>query len=105
MPLPLPSLFRSYRHRLRPLLSLRRRVRRDGSRLRFPRVWYFNEFVLELPARADRVIHRLLEKNIAAGFPLDRYYEGMENSLLVAVTEKRTKEEIDYLAHALEVSL
>jgi len=77
----------------------------QGVSLRFPRVWYFNEFVLELPARADRVIRRLLEKNIAAGFPLDRYYEGTENSLLVAVTEKRTKEEIDYLAHVLEACL
>jgi hypothetical protein len=29
----------------------------------------------------------------------------MENGLLVAVTEKRTKEEIDLFAHVLEVSL
>jgi glycine dehydrogenase subunit 1 len=77
----------------------------EGVRLRFPGAWYFNEFVLELPARADRVIRRLMAKNIAAGFPLDRYYDDMSNSLLVAVTEKRTKEEIDYFAHALEVSL
>jgi glycine cleavage system pyridoxal-binding protein P len=77
----------------------------DGVSLRFPHVWYFNEFVLELPGRADRVIRRLIEKDLAAGFPLDRYYEDMENSLLVAVTEKRTKEEIDYFVHALEVCL
>ena len=77
----------------------------DGVRLRFPNLWYFNEFVLELPARADRVIRRLLEKDLAAGFPLDRYYAGMENSLLVAVTERRTKQEIDYFVHSLEVCL
>ena len=29
----------------------------------------------------------------------------MDNSLLVAVTEKRTKREIDLFAHTLEVSL
>ena len=73
--------------------------------LRYPGNWYFNEFVLELPERADVVIRRLLEKGISAGFPLSRYYADMEKSLLVAVTEKRTKEEIDFFAHALEVSL
>jgi len=74
-------------------------------RMRFPKRYYFNEFVLELPVAADRVIRRLLEKGLAAGFPLVRYYPDMEKGLLVAVTEKRTKEEIDLFAHALEVSL
>jgi len=74
-------------------------------RMRFGKRYYFNEFVLELPVSADRVIRRLLEKGFAAGFPLVRYYPNMEKSLLVAVTEKRTKEEIDLFAHVLEVSL
>ncbi|HAU36146.1 MAG TPA: aminomethyl-transferring glycine dehydrogenase subunit GcvPA [Phycisphaerales bacterium] len=76
-----------------------------GVTLRYPKQWYFNEFILELPERAEAVIRRLLERGFAAGFPLSRYYEGMDRSLLVAVTEKRTKEEIDLLAHALEASL
>ncbi len=76
-----------------------------GVSLRFPGRWYFNEFVLELPNTADRVIRRLLQRGLSAGFPLVRYYSGMENCLLVAVTEKRTKEEIDLFAHVLEVSL
>lgn len=74
-------------------------------RMRFGKRYFFNEFVLELPVSADRVIRRLLEKGFAAGFPLVRYYPQMEKSLLVAVTEKRTKEEIDLFAHTLEVSL
>jgi len=61
--------------------------------------------VLQLPVPADRVIRNLLQRRIAAGFPLVRYYQQMENCLLVAFTEKRTKEEIDLLAHALEVAL
>ncbi len=76
-----------------------------GVGMRFPHRWFFNEFVLQLPTPADRVIRNLLRRRIAAGFPLVRYYEGMDNSLLVAFTEKRSKEEIDLLAHALEVSL
>jgi glycine dehydrogenase subunit 1 len=76
-----------------------------GVRLRFPKNWYFNEFVLELPDLADRVIRKLLLRGLAAGFPLVRYWPEMERSLLVAVTEQRTREEIDLLAHVLEVSL
>jgi len=74
-------------------------------KMRFPGRYFFNEFVLELPVAADRVIRRLLEKGFAAGFPLVRYYPDMSKGLLVAVTEKRTKEEIDLFAHMLEVSL
>jgi len=82
------------------------RLRRiPGVSARFPRRWFFNEFVLSLPTVADRVIRNLLRRRIAAGFPLVRYYEGMDNCLLVAVTEKRTKEEIDLFAHTLEVAL
>jgi len=76
-----------------------------GVTMRFPKRWYFNEFVLNLPMAADKVIRALFTRNIAAGFPLGRYWPEMSNCLLVALTEKRTKEDIDYLAHALEVIL
>ena len=68
----------------------------------FKAKWFFNEFVLDLPCEAADVIARLIEKGFAAGFPLSRYYEGMENSILICVTEKRTKQEIGMLAEALE---
>ena len=64
--------------------------------------WFFNEFVLDLPSEAADVIAKLIEKRFAAGFPLGRYYDGMENSILISVTEKRTKQEIGMLAEALE---
>ena len=48
------------------------------------------------------MIAKLIEKRFAAGFPLVRYYDGMENSILISVTEKRTKQEIGMLAEALE---
>jgi glycine dehydrogenase subunit 1 len=64
--------------------------------------WFFNEFVLDLPCEAADVIARLIEKGFAAGFPLSRYYDDMENSILICVTEKRTKQEVGMLAEALE---
>ena len=76
-----------------------------GVTLRFPRRWFFNEFVIDLPLPADKVIRRLLQRGVAAGFPLVRYWPEMDHSLLIAVTEKRTRSDIELLAHLLETML
>ncbi|HUU31810.1 MAG TPA: aminomethyl-transferring glycine dehydrogenase subunit GcvPA, partial [Phycisphaerae bacterium] len=68
----------------------------------FPGQPVFNEFVIRLPADAEKVAGALLEKGIAAGIPLGRWYPDLKNALLVAVTEKRTAAEIDRLAAAME---
>ena len=60
---------------------------------------------VDLLDNAAEVVNRLIEKGIAAGFPLGRYYPGLHNCLLVAVTERRTREEIGLLAEALEAAL
>ena len=65
----------------------------------------FNEFTLYLPKNAAAIVALLLDKGIAAGVPLGDYYEGAENCLVVTVTEKRTKKEIDLLVKELEVAL
>jgi glycine dehydrogenase subunit 1 len=62
----------------------------------------FNEFTVHLPKDASKVVAAMMKKGFAAGFPLGRYYPGMERYLLVAVTEKRTKDEIDRYAKALQ---
>ncbi len=62
----------------------------------------FNEFAVCLPVDASKVVEAMVKKGFAAGFPLGRYYPGMDNYMIVAVTEKRTKEEILNYAKALE---
>ena len=62
----------------------------------------FNEFTVCLPQEAKKVVAAMIKKGFAAGFPLGRYYKGMDNYLTVAVTEKRTKEEIVRFAESLE---
>jgi len=61
----------------------------------------FNEFTIRLPKRAADVVASLLRRGIAAGVPLGIYYPGEENSMVVTVTEKRTREEIAMLAKEL----
>lgn len=61
----------------------------------------FNEFTVCLPMNADDVIKAMAIEGFAAGFPLGRYYDGLEKYLLIAVTEKRTKDEILSYVQAL----
>ncbi len=85
--------------------AFRRLAAIPGVTPHFGNKWFFNEFVLDLPMAAADVVARLIDQGFAAGFPLNRYYKGMDNSLLIAVTEKRTKQEIGMLAEALEAIL
>ena len=47
----------------------------------------------------------MIEKGFAAVFQLGRYYADRRDQMLIAVTEKRTKEEIKALANAMEALL
>ena len=62
----------------------------------------FNEFTVRLPQDPNIVIGKMIDRGFAAGFPLGRYYQDMADYLLVAVTEKRTKQEIGMFAETLE---
>lgn len=56
---------------------------------------FFKEFVVETNKPAAEIVDRMLSEHIFAGVPLSIFDPKMTNRLLVAVTEKRTKEEID----------
>ncbi|WP_270179249.1 aminomethyl-transferring glycine dehydrogenase subunit GcvPA [Alkalihalobacillus sp. CinArs1] len=56
---------------------------------------YFNEFVVKLNGSVKELNKKLLTKGIIGGYDLGRDYPEYENHMLVAVTENRTKEEID----------
>ncbi|HEX8159487.1 MAG TPA: aminomethyl-transferring glycine dehydrogenase subunit GcvPA [Solirubrobacteraceae bacterium] len=59
------------------------------------------EFALRLDAPVDRVLERCAAAQINAGYALGRYYEEYEDGLLVAITEQRTRADIDRLAAVL----
>jgi glycine dehydrogenase subunit 1 len=56
---------------------------------------FFLEFVVRLPGPASVLVDTLSPQGILPGCALGRFYPGMEDCLLVAVTEKRTKQQID----------
>jgi glycine dehydrogenase subunit 1 len=63
---------------------------------------FFNEFLIKCPQTAQEINDRLIEHNLLAGYAVGKDYPGMENYLLIAVTEINTKEDIDWLVAGLE---
>ncbi|MCX5916007.1 MAG: aminomethyl-transferring glycine dehydrogenase subunit GcvPA [Deltaproteobacteria bacterium] len=62
----------------------------------------FNEFVLRLKGDPDQVLKKLSDQGIIGGLPLKRFYPEMKNEILICVTEKHSREDIDRLVQALE---
>ncbi len=75
-----------------------------GVRLRFAAP-FFKEFTLQLPKSPERVAKRLMKEKILAGVPLKAFDRAQKDCLLVAVTEKRTRAEIDAYAAALTTAV
>lgn len=66
---------------------------------------FFNEFVVKCPMPAVELNELLLDEGIIGGYDLGREYPGMENYMLLAVTEMNNKSQIDFLLESLaEVS-
>jgi glycine dehydrogenase subunit 1 len=63
---------------------------------------FFNEFVIKLTKPVKEVNQKLLGKGIIGGYDLGLDYPEFNQHMLVAVTEVRTKDEIDQFVQALE---
>jgi glycine dehydrogenase subunit 1 len=72
----------------------------SGVRMRFNRP-FFKEFTLQVEDAVPGLLAQLLDKGYHAGLHLGRWYPALEACLSVAVTEKRTRAEIDGLVSAL----
>jgi glycine dehydrogenase subunit 1 len=74
---------------------------RLGLPLLFPDRATFKEFGVRVGRSAKDAIGAARDQGVHPGYALGRDYEGMDDALLVAVTEKRTVEDIDRLAEVL----
>src|SRR5205807_4176176 len=76
-------------------------TRLPGVSLRFQRP-FFREFTLSMDAPASQLLSRLLTSGFHGGLELGRWYPPLANCISVAVTEKRTRAEIDGLVEAMK---
>jgi glycine dehydrogenase subunit 1 len=77
------------------------RLEERGLELVFPERTTFKEFAVRAGRTATDAIRAARAHGVHPGYALGRDYGGMDDALLVAVTERRTTQEIDRLAEAL----
>jgi glycine dehydrogenase subunit 1 len=75
---------------------------RLGRPLAFPERPTFKEFAIRLARPARDVIRDARAQGVHPGYAIGRDYEGMDDVLLVAVTEKRSPADIHRLAEVLD---
>jgi len=63
---------------------------------------FFHEFVVKSPIPVEELNQQLLGQGILGGYDLGRDYPGLENHMLLAVTEMNPREDIDVLCEVLE---
>ena len=73
-----------------------------GYELAFPDRPFFHEFVVTTPEPVSVINAHLQEHWILGGYDLSLDYPEMKNKMLIAVTEKITKQDIDDLVAVLE---
>jgi glycine dehydrogenase subunit 1 len=73
-----------------------------GYALAYPRAKTFNEFTLRVPGGdAAAVVERARPKGVLAGYALGEVDPARKGQLLVAVTERHTRQDLDLLVEAL----
>ena len=72
-----------------------------GLELVFAERTTFKEFAVRVGRSAREVIRDARALGVHPGYPLGRDYQGLDDALLVCVTEKRSPADVDRLAAVL----
>ena len=74
----------------------------EGYELAFPNTPFFHEFVVTTPKPVSMINAHLQEHWILGGYDLSQDYPELKNKMLIAVTEKISKDDIDDLVAVLQ---
>ncbi|HXE52673.1 MAG TPA: aminomethyl-transferring glycine dehydrogenase subunit GcvPA, partial [Tepidisphaeraceae bacterium] len=77
------------------------RLEAVGIRRRYPQHPFFNEVLVQLNRPVEEALDDASRAGFLAGYPIGRDYPELSDCLLIAVTEKRTRAEIDRLVELL----
>ena len=75
-----------------------------GVSMKFNRP-FFKEFTIQVSGSVGGLLERLLKAGYHAGLELGRWYPGLKSCLSIAVTEQRTKKQLDGLAAAFKAEI
>lgn len=76
----------------------------QGYSLAWTKQHFFNEFAIRCPQPVKTINEKLHRTGILGGYDLESDYPELNRCMLICVTEKRTKAQIDQLVNAVKVS-
>jgi len=79
----------------------KRRLIDAGAELVFPEQTTFKEFAVRVGRSATEAIRDARGRGVHPGYALGRDYPGLDDAVLVALTERRTTQDVDCLVEAL----
>ena len=79
----------------------KQRLTAAGYELVFPERATFREFAVRVGRNAKEAVAAARALGVHPGYALGRDYPGLDNALLVALTERRSPQDVDLLAEAL----
>jgi glycine dehydrogenase subunit 1 len=79
----------------------KQRLADAGFELSFPERTTFKEFAVRVGRNAKKVVGAARAQGVHPGYALGRDYAGFEDTLLVAITERRSPDDVDRLVEAL----
>lgn len=82
--------------------AFRRLTEIPGVKALCPHVPFFNEFALRIPVAAEELNRVLLDRGILGGLDLGKFSDAWQGGWLVAVTETRTRGEIERLVETVK---
>ena len=71
-----------------------------GITLLFPNA-FFHEFIIQLPCNAQKILEKMANEGIDAGYAVEQTYPSLSSSLLVCVTETKTEKQLEHYAKTL----
>ncbi|TYB32172.1 MAG: aminomethyl-transferring glycine dehydrogenase subunit GcvPA [Candidatus Mcinerneyibacterium aminivorans] len=80
-------------------------TRIDGIKKAYPDKPFFDEFVIEVNTDLNKLKYKMKKEGYLPGIILKHQYPEKDNQLLIAVTEKRTKEEMDSFVSKIKTIL
>lgn len=83
---------------------MKQQLKKAGFEIAFEGA-HFNEIVVNIQSSVQELNNRLLIKGMIGGYDLGRSYTDLEGHMLIAVTEQRSKEEIDAFVQEVAASV
>ena len=88
------GIYKVANHSIQKAHYLKEGLKNAGAEFPFEHP-FFNEFVIKTKIEVTKFIEKMMEKGFLPGIPLEKFNPEWKDYLLIAITEKRSKQDLD----------